>query len=178
MNAVLIGYRGTGKSTIAQRVGLLRGWTWVDADVEVERLAGKSIAAIFAEYGEAQFRDMESNVLSKLLTRDSAIIASGGGVVLRPENRARLLQAPTIWLTADVDTILARTASDPTSAQRRPNLTSGGGRAEIEQQLVQREPLYRECAKFVVDTVGREPDDIATEIAAYLDSEQQRQASR
>ncbi len=86
MNIALIGYRGTGKSEVARQLALRLGWDWVDADVEVELKAGKSIAAIFADDGEPAFRELEAAVLAELVQRDRAVLALGGGVVLRPAN--------------------------------------------------------------------------------------------
>ncbi len=82
MTIVLIGYRGTGKTTVAQRLALRLGWDWVDADVEVELAAGKSIANIFADDGEPAFRDLESRQLLGLLEHPQTVIAAGGGVVM------------------------------------------------------------------------------------------------
>jgi shikimate kinase len=86
----LIGYRGTGKSTVARHLALRLGWVWVDADVEVELRAGKSIAAIFADDGEAAFRNLESVVVADLCRRQRAVLALGGGAVLREANRAAI----------------------------------------------------------------------------------------
>jgi shikimate kinase len=93
MNIALIGYRGTGKTTVAQQLALRLGWDWVDADVELELRAGKSIAAIFADDGESAFRDLEATTLDDLIRRDRTVLALGGGIVLRPENRALLRPA-------------------------------------------------------------------------------------
>lgn len=169
MNLVLIGYRGTGKSTIAQRLALALAWDWVDADVELELRAGASIATIFAEQGEPAFRDLESQVLADLATRHHTVIAAGGGIVLRSVNREVLRRmGQIVWLRADADTIAQRLAADDTTHQRRPNLTASGGRAEIEQLLVAREPLYAECADFSVETAGRAADEIAGEILVRM----------
>ena len=169
MNLVLIGYRGTGKSTVAQRLALALAWDWVDADVELELRAGASIAAIFAEQGESVFRDLESQVLADLATRHHTVIAAGGGIVLRSVNREVLRRmGQIVWLRADADTIAQRLAADDTTHQRRPNLTASGGRAEIEQLLVAREPLYAECADFSVETAGRAADEIAGEILVRM----------
>src|SRR5262245_66283601 len=90
MNIFLIGYRGSGKTTVAAEMSAQLGWPWHDADAELERRAGKTIKQIFAEQGEPAFRDLESTVLADLLIGDRQIAALGGGVVLREENR-RLL---------------------------------------------------------------------------------------
>src|SRR5436853_7571781 len=104
MIVMLIGYRGSGKSAVAQLAALRTGWDWIDADVEIELRAGKSIAAIFSKDGESRFRDLETEVLNDLLRRRKAFIALGGGVVLRPENKASLCgarqsgHAKIVWL--------------------------------------------------------------------------------
>ena len=171
MNLVLIGYRGTGKSTIAQRLALALAWDWIDADVELELRAGASIATIFAEQGEPAFRDLESQVLADLATRHHTVIAAGGGVVLRPANREVLRRlGQIVWLRADADTIAQRLAADDTTHQRRPNLTAGGGRAEIEQLLAAREPLYAATAHVTVDTTNLPSDALVAAILGHLRS--------
>jgi shikimate kinase len=88
-----------------------------------------------------------------LLQRDRLVIAAGGGAIGNAETRAAMKHAgPVVWLQASADTIERRLATDPTTGQRRPNLTSTGGRTEIERLLEIREPLYRECATMVLDT--------------------------
>ena len=169
MNLLLIGYRGTGKSAVARLVAERLGWQWLDADVELERRAGKSIAAIFANDGEPAFRDLESKILAELVRLDRHVLALGGGVVLRPENRALIKQAANVtWLTASPETIQARVAEDPTTGARRPNLTTWGGIEEIRQLLAQREPMYLECAGAVVDTDGRSLDDVAQAVLSVV----------
>jgi shikimate kinase len=170
MNLVLIGYRGTGKTTVARHVARALGWDWVDSDVEVELRAGRSIATIFADGGEIAFRDWESIVLAELVGRDRTVIAAGGGVVVRPDNRQVLATAGlVVWLTARVDTIQSRLAADAVTASQRPKLLSGG-EDEIRQLLATRTPLYRACAAFDVVTDDRAPDEIAAEILSRRDA--------
>ena len=169
MNIVLIGYRGTGKSTVARQLALALGWDWVDADVEIELRAGKSIAAIFADDGENRFRDLESEVLADLATKTNTIIAAGGGVVLRETNRQQLRQCGhVIWLKALPTTILNRVAACSTSASRRPNLTTLGGETEVVRLLAERTPIYQQCANLEIDTEEKSPEEIAGEIIARL----------
>lgn len=166
---VLIGYRGAGKTTVARRLGLALGWDWVDADVEVELEAGKSIAAIFADDGEAAFRALESQVIARLVRRERLVIAAGGGVVLREVNRQVLKQfARVVWLQATAETILERISADLTTAARRPNLTARGGAEEIVQLLRERQPLYEQCADLAIDAERRSPEEIAKEIIQRL----------
>jgi shikimate kinase len=168
MIIALIGYRGSGKSSVAKALATKLGWSWQDADVVLEERAGRSIREIFALQGEQAFRDLESELLAQLLSHTNVVVALGGGVVLRPENR-RLLQTSTvIWLQATPEDLHARIAADPSTNQRRPNLTSAGGLDEIRKLLDERTPLYRECADFIVDSPGKSPDQIATEIVSLV----------
>jgi shikimate kinase len=165
----LIGYRGTGKSTVARLLAAELKWDSVDADDEIERQAKKTIAAIFAEQGEPAFRDLEAAVVAELAGRRRVVIALGGGAVLRAENRAAIRRdGRVIWLKAGVDTIQSRIAADATTAQRRPNLTATGGRAEIETMLAEREPKYLECATLVVATDGKTSAEVVNEILDQL----------
>lgn len=169
MNIVLIGYRGTGKSTVARQLALELAWDWIDADVEIELRAGKSIAAIFADDGEERFRDLEAAVLADLIAKDRTVIAAGGGAILRAENRRLLGKCPlVVWLRATPATILRRVAADVTTASRRPRLTTAGGAAEVVRLLAEREPFYRECAAIEVDTEGKSPAEIAGQIIRRL----------
>jgi shikimate kinase len=169
MNLLLIGYRGTGKTTVARLLAERLGWSWLDADEALECRAGKSIAAIFAEGGEGAFRNLEREVLAELVQRDRHVLALGGGVILRPENRELIKRAGmVVWLTADAETIHARIAADATTSERRPNLTAGGGIEEVRKLLAQREPFYRECADVLIDTAERTPSEVAVDVVTKL----------
>ncbi len=175
MNIALIGYRATGKTAVARQLALALGWDWVDSDVEIELRAGKSIAAIFAADGEGAFRDLESAVLVDLIERDQTVLALGGGIVLRPDNRQLLDRAGlVVWLTAQPEEIARRIAADPTTASRRPNLTAAGGLTEIRRLLDERTPLYRACSRISLPTDDRSPAEIAAEIVAHIPSTQAR----
>lgn len=165
----LIGYRGTGKTTVAQALARQLGFDWIDADVEVELRVGKSIAAIFEASGEVAFRDLEAQVVAELCQRERTVLALGGGAVLRESSRECLASCQqVVWLKASAAVIAARLEGDPTTAGRRPNLTNRGGLHEIEQMLAQREPIYRACATLEVDTEDKDPAEIADEIVAAL----------
>lgn len=92
----LIGYRGTGKSATARALAESLGWSWCDADQLLQDRFAKTIRQIFDEEGEAGFRDKETAILDELAARRRCVIATGGGVVLRPENRAKLKTGVTI----------------------------------------------------------------------------------
>jgi shikimate kinase len=165
----LIGYRGTGKTTIAPLLAARCGCIAVDADAELERASGRTIAEIFATGGEAEFRRLERATIVELLKRDNIVLSVGGGAILNADTRRDLKAAgPVIWLKATPETISARMAADPVTAARRPNLTAAGGIDEIRQMLAVREPLYRETASLEVQTDGRSAEEIVTEITASL----------
>jgi len=172
MHIALVGYRGTGKTTVARLLAARLHWDVHDSDEEVERTAGKSIAEIFAANGEATFRQMEVDAISTLCLLDPVVLSVGGGAVLRVENRQALrTNGSVVWLQARPTTLLARIQQDATTGARRPNLTSRGGLEEILQLLDVREPLYRETAHLAVDTEGKEPAQVAEEIFVRLQSE-------
>jgi shikimate kinase len=169
MNLYLIGYRGTGKTTVAAALAEKLGRPWFDADVEIERRAGKSIREVFTIDGEPAFRDWESAVIADLSSQTKIIISVGGGAVIRPQNREVMKASGyVVWLQALPETILERMVADPTTGDRRPNLTTLGGLAEIEALLAERTPLYAQCADITVDTEGKSPEAIAEEIVAVL----------
>ena len=168
MNVILIGYRGTGKSTVARLLADRLGWRWIDADEEIEKRSGESIASIFADEGEERFRDLESAILEDYASHDHIVLAAGGGAVLRARNRKLLRRmGNVVWLCASPQTILKRVAADPASSARRPNLTTGGEQ-EVVDLLAARTPVYRQCAFLAVDTEDRTPDDVVDEIVRRL----------
>ncbi len=166
---VLIGYRATGKTSLARLLAERLGWQWIDADVEIERRAGKTIARIFAEEGEPAFRDLEAAVMLELLGRDRLVIASGGGAPMRPETRQAMQRTGrVVWLKASPETIHERMNTDPTTGARRPPLTAQGGLEEIRLLLAKREPIYRQTATIEVDTEGKDLTCLADEILQRL----------
>ena len=163
----LIGNRGTGKTTVAQLLAMRLGWDGCDADAILEQRFGTTIRQIFESEGEAGFRTKEALVLAELATRRHCVIATGGGIVLRPDNRAKLKTGTTIWLTAEPAVLWQRMQSDATTLERRPNLGQGG-LAEVEQLLQVRRPLYQECADWTIDTTQLSSAQVADGIHTWL----------
>lgn len=163
----LIGCRASGKTSVAPVLAGRLGWDWVDADLALEAREGRTIHRTFEEEGESGFREREAELLQELCRRRQFVVATGGGVVLRPDNRERMrATGRVVWLSADADTLWRRLEADLTGLARRPTLTVGG-RAEVEEVLRQRAPLYREMADLVVATAGRTPEQVADVILAH-----------
>lgn len=167
----LIGYRGTGKSTVARILADRLGWSWIDADEFLQARHGKTIRQIFDEEVEKGFRDKESKLLQELSDYDEHVIATGGGVILRDENRALLKRGFVVWLQAPADVLWERVQKDLSSAEKRPNLAQGG-LAEIQELLALRAPLYEECADFAIDTSSQSPQQVAETIFAWVEQAQ------
>jgi shikimate kinase len=151
MNIVLIGYRGVGKSAVAQMLGeRLPGWNVVSTDAEIVARAKRSIPDIVKEFGWEYFRDLESAVCRDVAGGDRQIIDTGGGAILRPDNVAALKRNGRLfWLTADVATIHARIGGDT----QRPSLT--GTKTfleEIAEVLESRRPQYQGAADTIIQT--------------------------
>lgn len=173
-NILLIGYRGTGKTTVARLLAERMSWSWVDADATLEERCGRSIRIIFEEEGEVGFRQKEAALLEELCRLREHVIATGGGVVFRAANRECLRTAGrVVWLTADARDLWQRLQADATTRDRRPPL-AGGGLAEIQELLEVRKPLYQECADITVDTTRCSPESVADQILELLSRTQVR----
>jgi shikimate kinase len=159
----LVGYRGTGKSTVGRLLADRLGREFVDADSEVEARAGRPVRLIFAEDGEAAFREWESRILLDLTSRlVGGIVATGGGAILLEANRRALRDFGFVaWLSADPETLTTRLRASSRGVEDRPSLTGAGTLAEIADVLEARSTLYRAAAHAVVETAGRTPEEVA-----------------
>lgn len=168
----LVGFRGTGKTTIASLLASRLGCDWQDADVVFERRGGVTVADFFASHGEPAFRDRETELLGELLATCDGVLATGGGVVVREANRLLLANSgrPVVWLDATPERVRERLAADPATVARRPSLTGGDPFAEIERLLREREPFYAAVSDLRVDTSRMPPEAVVDRIAAWLES--------
>lgn len=178
MNVVLIGFSGTGKSSVGRILARQIGWEFVDTDAEVERTAGKRIHEIFAEEGEEAFRRLEREALREALSCPPRVVAVGGGAVVDPANRALLREGNlVVLLEAGVDAIHARLARAAVE-EPRPMLGLGvaGGsqrivdpRARIGSLKAARDPHYREIAGIVVATDETGVEEVARLVAKAVE---------
>ena len=141
----------------------------IDTDIAIETSQGKTIAEIFAEVGEAGFRDLESNQIANLDSlKRSAIISLGGGAILRPENRRCIRNlGKTVWLQATPETIFERISNDETTQSRRPKLSNLSDSDEIRSILEMRVPWYKEVADLAVSTDGVSMERVAKTIVDW-----------
>lgn len=165
-NIFLIGPMGAGKTTIGRALAEALGLEFLDSDQEIERRCGCDIPWIFDVEGEAGFRRREREVIEELTAREGIVLATGGGAVLSPENRARLRErGRVIYLEAPLDALVERTARD----RNRPLLQTEDPAARLAAILAEREPLYRESADLVVGTDRRPIRRVVGEILRRLD---------
>jgi shikimate kinase len=149
MNIYLIGYRGSGKSTLGRMISPLLNFTFMDIDKLIAEQEKRSIPEIFANSGEQYFRKKESEILNRLSGKNRMVVATGGGIILVKENRDLMSKTGyCIYLKADSKTLLSRIQGD----KDRPPLTDLPLSREIDHLLSIREPLYEEIARITIDT--------------------------
>ena len=164
-NYILIGPMGAGKSTIGRLLAKELALPFKDSDKEIEERTGASIPLIFDVEGEAGFRDREQAVIAELCGQRGLVLATGGGAVLRAENRQAIRQgAVVIYLHASVEHQLARTARD----RNRPLLQTENPEQVLTALLALRDPLYREIATLIIETDTRPPRMVVQEIMQFL----------
>jgi shikimate kinase len=158
----LIGMMGSGKTvvgaTIARRIGL----AFIDTDDRIAAELGQAITTIWDGAGEAGFRDLEADQITRLIrSGKDCVIATGGGAVLRPANvEAMRSNGLVVWLTAGVEILATRLGDDPT----RPLLTGGSVEGRLAELLAERLPLYADAAHHTVNTTNKHPHEVAREV--------------
>ncbi|MBN2809335.1 MAG: shikimate kinase [Deltaproteobacteria bacterium] len=164
-NINLIGYRGSGKTSVGLKLAEVLAWTFVDCDLVFRERAGVAIAEFVAQSGWERFRQLESEILEECCQDDQIVLATGGGVVLAAANRALLQKSGlSFWLQASPEITLARLLTDSATALSRPPLSSLALKDEIRLGLQEREPFYREVADFIIAADHQSVDAIVREI--------------
>ncbi len=166
MNIVLIGYRGTGKSTVGRQLAARLGRALVSTDAEIVKRAQRTIPEIVGQEGWEYFRDLESEICSEIASRDQLVVDTGGGAILRAQNVEALKANGTVfWLTASVETIARRIGS----GNQRPSLTGTKSFVdEIQDVLLERTPKYQAAADHIIVTDGRSPHQLLETVLALV----------
>jgi len=157
-NVVLVGFMGTGKSSAGRLVAHKLGFQYIDTDQLVSQRAGMDIPRIFAQNGEAHFRDLEASALESLAHLERCVIATGGGMVLREANRERLRELGfVVGLIASEAVIFDRVSRN----SRRPLLQTDDPRITVHEMFAARAPLYQAAAELMIDTTTRSSAEVA-----------------
>ena len=161
----LVGPMGAGKTTIGRQLAQTLKLEFIDSDLVIEERTGADIPWIFDVEGEEGFRERESKAIDELTLRDGIVLATGGGAVLRPENRAAMSSRGTVvYLHASLERQVERTARD----KNRPLLQVEDPEARLRELMAQRDPLYREIADHVVETDSLPARNVAQQLARVL----------
>lgn len=169
---VLVGLMGAGKSSVGRRLATRLGFNFIDADTEIEKAAGATIPEIFAEHGEAAFRDGERKVIARLLDQPRIVLATGGGAFMNGETRSRIRErSHSIWIKASLDVLAKRCAR----RSNRPLLANGDLRSTLDRLMRERYPVYAE-AEFTVTSLDGPHEAVVEEILQVL-PEAYRQAA-
>jgi shikimate kinase len=156
----IVGYMGSGKTTVGRILARTLGWELVDLDRTIVKEAGCTVPEIFERSGEGHFRDLEHRALLTALDGER-VVACGGGIIVRPDNRELLRKVPTVFLQEDLGILYGRTRS-----ANRP--LRAASRGEFERRYAERLPFYEEVAELKVAVRGRPPGEVAQEIKQWL----------
>jgi len=166
---VFLGMMGCGKSAIGKMVSRKLALPFMDADSEIEEAAGRSVADIFHEYGEAEFRDLEMRVIRRILENGPVALALGGGAFMRDETRQIVAQnAVSIWLKADLEVLVERVKRKP---DKRPLLAKGNVSTLLSDLLAEREPVYAQADIHAVSQAGvrsKTRENVLTALSDYF----------
>ena len=170
-NLVLIGYRAPGKTAVGSLLARKLGRLFVDLDQALETEMDRSIADLVAAKGWAEFRRREKEIVARYGRVGGRVLATGGGVVLDPENIKILREnGVVVWLQADPGTIQERLAREQREVSQRPSLTGGGTLDEVAEVLQSRQPLYAAAAHVVIDTAGQSLEQVVEKVLAAVQS--------
>ena len=168
MNIVLIGYRGSGKSTVGSRLASRMKRRFVDTDDLIESKEGQ-ISDIVKSHGWDYFRAVEKRMIEEISREDNLVIALGGGAVLDPDNVVNLEgNGLIIWLKADREVLRKRMEQDPRTFASRPTLTGKGAVEELDEMIAYRNPFYDKAAKIQFDTSALDVEAVVENILTVL----------
>lgn len=170
-SVVLVGLMGAGKTSIGRRLAELLGMPFIDADHEIEAAAGKTIADIFTEHGEAHFRDGEKRVIARLLESGSQVLATGGGAFMNAETRARIQKhGISVWLRAELPLLMQRVLK----RGGRPLLDNADPEAVMRKLIDERYPVYA-MADITVESTDAHHGTMVNEVLRALAQWQPRE---
>jgi shikimate kinase len=170
MNVVLIGFRGSGKSTVGRALAERLGREFIDCDDVLEKRAGISIREIFEKMGESHFRTLESQIIGEVSALDGKVVATGGGAALKYQNMQVFKRngGRIFFLEVGPETAFRRIQADASSRTRRPALTDQDPMTEVKEQIEFRRPYYVNGADVVVAADGKSVEDLVKEILRDL----------
>ena len=170
MNVVLVGFRGSGKTSVGRVLAERLKREFVDCDEFIEKRTHLTIREIFERHGESHFRKLESEAITELAKLDGKVIATGGGAVLKYQNMQVFKRAGSriYFLEIGPETASDRIQGDPTTRQRRPALTAKDPETEIREQITLRAPYYLKAADVVISADARTAVQVAEEILKDL----------
>jgi len=169
MNIFLIGYRGSGKTSVGGSLSHITGWSFVDTDLQIVKELGMNIYDIVEKKGWDYFRKKETAVLKSLCKHDKQIVATGGGIVLNKENTLNMKNnGKLVWLKATFETVKLRIMQDGKTKEYRPPLTSKELDEEIKETILLRKPYYEEAMDFSIDTDKLDIDGVCKAVMTNL----------
>jgi shikimate kinase len=165
MQVYLVGMMGSGKTTVGRLLAKRLGCEFIDTDHEIERRTGVRVQAIFDIEGEKGFRDRETQLLKELAESASGVVATGGGCVLRPENRNVLKKSNcVVYLRVPARLAFERTRKD----QSRPLLRVADPMQKLQELFCERDPLYQDVATIICESTGQNPNTVVRQIESEL----------
>lgn len=160
LNLYLIGMMGSGKSTVGKLIAQQLGYRFFDTDDLISQITGKSINEIFATSGEAEFRDLETQVISELCAYKNLVVATGGGIIIRKQNWSYLQHGVVVWLDVPVEQLYNRLKEDTT----RPLLRDPDPLGKLKSILSDRQKMYQQADLHIKVATEESPDALATRV--------------
>lgn len=166
LNIYLVGMMGVGKTSVGKALAKEISYRFLDTDDLITKIQGQAIPDIFAQEGETYFRELETKVLEELSTYTRTVVATGGGIILKPENWSFLQQGLVVWLNAEVDLLMERLAQD----ESRPLLQTENPRQTLETLLAERRSRYAQADLHINLDAGESPSAIASRVITTIPS--------